>query len=488
MSQWLGAIWLVVGFAVLIQLLGLTKQSGDVVRISLDSLQVIGANELSDEQKESQLQKNSQKLFGLFFILLTKGAIALLLPLASLWLTDLLGWLSVDRVLTITVSPVFLVIGSILAIAILWFKPKSKGDCDLSPASSYSQLDRTLHQLAFNTYSLQKSLARLEDRILSRQLAKCSNERPVFITALPRAGTTLLLECLAQSPEFAAHCYRDMPFVMIPYLWNRFSSPFQQQVESTERAHGDGMQINPDSHEALEEVVWQTFWQRHYHRDRLIPWDYEENQEFQDFMATHMQKIIYLRRPRLTQSARYVSKNNANIARIKTINKLLPDAAIVVPFRDPLQHANSLLQQHLNFLQIHQEDPFAAKYMAAIGHYDFGKNLRPIDFDNWLDRRQISNATDLAFWLEYWTASYQHLLQENSELVHFFDYDELCHQSDRGLKRLAAIVQSQNPQALLAFAPRIRNPKLKAIDTSNVLASIVAEANKVYDHLRSRCH
>ena len=176
-------------------------------------------------------------------------------------------------------------------------KPNQKSDT--VQTSSYSPLDRTLHQVAFNTYHAQVSLADFEDRLFSKQLVNCKNERPVFITALPRAGTTLLLECCASSPEFAAHCYRDLPFVMIPCLWNRFSQIFQRQVKSTERAHGDGMQINPDSHEALEEVVWKTFWQRHYHRDRLIPWEYEENENFKQFFDAHLRKIIWLRRQKL---------------------------------------------------------------------------------------------------------------------------------------------------------------------------------------------
>ncbi len=32
---------------------------------------------------------------------------------------------------------------------------------------------------------------------------------------------------------------------------------------------------------------------------------------------------------------------------------------------------------------MHARDPFARRYMEAIGHYDFGANLRPIDFDGW---------------------------------------------------------------------------------------------------------
>ncbi len=482
MSQWVGAIILVVGFVVLIQLLGVTKKSRNVVRIALHSMKIIGSSRLSDRQKESKLQKNSLRLFGLFFVLAFSGAIAILIPLGVLWLGDRLGLLSLYDVLATTVSPVFLIVSSIVAIAVLCFKP-SKQRVDTAQTSSYSQLDRNLHSLAFNTYTAQITLADLEDRLFDRQLADCNNEKPVFITALPRAGTTLLLECCASSPEFAAHCYRDMPFVMIPCLWNRFSQTFQRTVASTERAHGDGMQISPDSHEALEEVVWKSFWQRHYHRDRLIPWDYEENEEFKQFFDSHLRKIIFLRRPNTLDSARYVSKNNTNIARIKTLRQLYPNSTIIVPFRDPLHHASSLLQQHLNFLQIHSGDRFASEYMKAIGHYDFGQNLRPIDFDGWYDQRSSPDAKSLAFWLEYWIASYQHLLNNNAQQVNFFNYDKLCENPQIGLKSLAEILTSSNPEALISFASQIRHPRSREIDSRSLPTSLLKGANSIYAEL-----
>ncbi|MGD1920008.1 MAG: hypothetical protein ACFCAD_14605, partial [Pleurocapsa sp.] len=304
MSQWIGAIILVAGFVVLLQLLEVIKKSRNVVRIALHSMKILSSSRLSDRQKELKLQKNSLRLFGLFFVLAFGGAIAILIPLGVLWLGDRLGWLSLSAVLATTVSPVFLIFSSIVAIAVLFLKPNKKKELDTAKTSSYSQLDRNLHSLAFNTYTAQITLADFEDRLFSKQLKKCNNKKPVFITALPRAGTTLLLECCASSPEFAAHCYRDMPFVMIPCLWNRFSQTFQRTVASTERAHGDGMQISPDSHEALEEVVWKAFWQRHYHRDRLIPWDYEKNEEFKQFFDSHLRKIILLRRPNTLNSTR----------------------------------------------------------------------------------------------------------------------------------------------------------------------------------------
>ena len=244
------------------------------------------------------------------------------------------------------------------------------------------------------------------------------------------------------------------------------------------------MKISPDSHEALEEVVWHTFWKRHYHKDRIIPWDDEENQEFNEFFASHLRKIILLRRQNSASSTRYVSKNNANIARTRTLHQLFPDSTIIIPFRHPLHHASSLLQQHLNFLQIHQVDPFASEYMKAIAHYDFGQNLRPIDFDSWYDQRESKDAKSLSFWLEYWVASYRHLLQENVNFLSFFDYEALCANPHQGLESLAEIVQSRDPDLLISSASQIHPPRQRELAIANLSASLLKNANLVYAALK----
>ena len=100
----------------------------------------------------------------------------------------------------------------------------------------YNKVDRLLHHVAFATLRSQLELGDLEDRLYARDIAGVTVTRPVFITALPRAGTTLLLEICASVPEFATHTYRHMPFVLLPLMWGRFSSRFHQQGTRTERA------------------------------------------------------------------------------------------------------------------------------------------------------------------------------------------------------------------------------------------------------------
>jgi hypothetical protein len=489
MSSWIGTILFVAGFLILIKLFKLVEKSGETAAIGRSSLEVLSSSKFTEEEKESLLQKNAKHLFGLFFILAFGGIASIVLPLGLLWLGEKLGWLSVEAVLATMLSPVFIIISSIIAVIVLFVKPQSQTKSTSTgqvQASNFSQLDRALYHLAFNTSTAQIALADLEDSLFSRELSACRNERPVFITALPRAGTTLLLECFADTPEFATHCYRDMPFVLIPYLWNRFSKSFQTTMESQERAHGDGMQVTPDSPEALEEVVWQTFWKRHYHKDRIIPWDYERNQEFEDFFRSHIRKIILLRQPQEVEKARYVSKNNLNIARTNMLNRLFPDSTIIIPFRDPFNHAQSLLKQHRNFLRIHQEDSFASDYMRAIGHYDFGENLRPVDFDGWFDRRESKEADSLPFWLEYWVASYKNLLVADKHFHNFLNYDAFCEHPEQGLKRLIEVVDSSHPEALITSANRIYYPNPKEIDTSTVSGTLLREINLVYSQLKEK--
>jgi len=347
----------------------------------------------------------------------------------------------------------------------------------------YSLLDRTLHRLAFLTRPAQAGLADLEDRLFDAHCAGIEITRPVFITALPRAGTTLLLELCASLDEFAAHSYRDMPFVLTPMLWNRFAARFRQSEAPRERAHGDGMLVDLDSPEALEEVIWKLFWGRHYLPGRIVPWNAADDPEFSRFLRHHMRKIVALRRPVGAGTARYVSKNNLNIARLPLLRRMFPDAVLLVPFREPLQHAASLLRQHRNFLAIHRRDRFARDYMAAIGHYDFGEGLRPVDFDGWLSGAGESAPTTLSFWLRYWTATYAHLLRAASGNATLLSFERLCAGPETALGRLAGAIGLDDREALVRQAIQLEPPAPHPVDTGDVPGDLLDRAAEIHGKL-----
>lgn len=277
--------------------------------------------------------------------------------------------------------------------------------------SAYSRLDQTVHKIAFaGGGRLQQSMAEMEDSLYKADTAGIDPSRPVFVTSLPRAGTTILLTALAHMPGLATHLYRDMPFLMAPLLWSRLSKSFRKGGQMAERAHGDGIQVGYDSPEAFEEVIWKAFWPAHYRADGIALWDAaDRNAEAEDFLRRHMAKIIALRCGNGLPGARYISKNNGNVARIPLLRAVFPEAAIVVPVRAPLDHAASLKRQHENFLRQHAEDPFVQRYMADIGHFEFGALHRPILFPRFAELAEGLGPTDLDYWLGYWIAAFEHL-------------------------------------------------------------------------------
>lgn len=350
----------------------------------------------------------------------------------------------------------------------------------------YTWSDRLLHRIAFASSGLQVTLADIEEALYKAQLSEISVDRPVFVTALPRAGTTVLLNLLVGTGRFVSHTYRDMPFVLCPMIWQRFTRQFQVSDEARERAHGDGLTVSVDSPEAFEEVVWRHFWPAHYKPDRIVPWDSCDDQEFIAFLTSHLKKVIALHRSEGDITPRYVSKNNLNVARLGCLPELLPGTQVVVPFRDPLQQAYSLLRQHLAFLERHRDDDFARRYMEGIGHYDFGQNFRPVDFDGWLDRERPSDASQLDFWLEYWVAAYRSVLSRLADRVHLLSYRALTRDPKASLEWLASVLELDDPSQLIDQSATLRVPREHEVETSAVRQDVLDMARELDAEMERR--
>jgi len=306
--------------------------------------------------------------------------------------------------------------------------------------NNYTFVDRALHRLAFSTRFAQLALADLESTLFGRQWQSLEWKSPIFITALPRAGTTILLEILEESGLTASHTYRDMPFILSPVLWSKFSGLFGKDIGTRERAHGDGIFVGIESPEAFEEILWLAFWKKQYGVASIRPWIQTGHIEFEEFFIEHMKKIIFLHAGD-NPGVRYLSKNNLNISRIPYLSRLFPQGKIIIPFRNPCSQARSLLQQHLNFLKMHLDDTFARDYMRGIGHFDFGENLKPVNINGWLDTTVYSDANSIEFWWAYWIAAYGKLIEEQVDNVGFFSYEMFCKEPGHSLDQLAAFTE-----------------------------------------------
>ncbi len=352
--------------------------------------------------------------------------------------------------------------------------------------NNYNRIERLVHHVAFCHPLFQKILAELENDIFAREVKDTRAEKPVFVTALPRAGTTLLLELLYDTGEFGAFTYRQMPFVLAPLLWDKLSSPFQRIGYKRERAHGDGVEISFDSPEGFEEVLWLAFLKNKIVAKNVlhpvIPADLSE--DFRINFRQVIQKLLFLQQKKDSSTfLRYLSKNNANISRISALTTLFPDAIILIPFRNPLTHVKSLITQHKRFLAEHKSDSFSKKYMEWIGHYEFGENFRPIDFDGELTHSFNKDNLDINFWVNYWSQAYKHCMSNASPNVHFIDFDALLKDGAAALNRIGEIVNISEIERFRSRASDLRNPGSSPIAIGEIASSSWSEAHMIYDQL-----
>lgn len=232
------------------------------------------------------------------------------------------------------------------------------------------------------TAGLWKRLGDLESRIVREETEQRVVDRPVYVASLPRSGTTIVTEMLAQHPDLTSHRYSDFPNVWTPYWRNyllkrsRIHAP-----QMVERAHGDRIEVSNDSPEAVEEVLWMHFFP-HLHDATLgqVLDGQSRNVKFDRFYQQHILKLLAVRDSNHYLANRYLAKGNYNIARIRYILELFPDARFLIPVRDPVHHIASLMRQNERFTLASRGDPRIPRQMAMAGHFEFGPRRIPINF------------------------------------------------------------------------------------------------------------
>ena len=285
-------------------------------------------------------------------------------------------------------------------------------------SSDYGIGSRILHRIALGTPFVGEAFFDIEKSIYGSKSPDVSEEHHVFVSGLARAGTTILMRRLYESGQFGSLTYRDMPFVLAPNLWSKMNRASFKEKQLEERAHGDGILVDYDSPEALEEVFWKARCDSDYiHNDSLAPMTASE--EVIDDFRTYVSLIMHK-----TNNNRYLSKNNNNILRLGALVEAFPKATILIPFRQPEQQAYSLLKQHRMFCQRHNKDEFSRRYMSWLAHHEFGSDHRPFRFD---ERATDANGTDtIDYWLETWIQVYTYLLNNVPDQAILVCYETLC--------------------------------------------------------------
>jgi hypothetical protein len=291
--------------------------------------------------------------------------------------------------------------------------------------------DRLLHRLTLGTAPVRDISFDIERAAYRRRLPRDAGGEPIFVAGLARAGTTILLRALHDSGDFASLSYRDLPFPLAPNCWARIASRSARKVAATERGHGDGILHDLDSPEAIEEVFWG-----HFEGERFrLPYGLTPTPvapatvaAFRDYVG-----LVRLR----YGGGRYLSKNNNNVLRLPALVGAFPDALLVHPFRDPLQQAASLRQQHVRACALAAEDPFRRDFMTWLGHHEFGGDRRPFLIET---PTATTDSTTIDHWLAQWIGAYRFLLDQPAQIIRrqiFVDYDWFCMEPERSAPMLA---------------------------------------------------
>lgn len=250
--------------------------------------------------------------------------------------------------------------------------------------------------------------ARRETASLEPSLASTPLAMPIYISGLARSGSTLLHEAVASHPSVATHRVRDYPLVFTPYWWRRATAQIPPSAPR-ERVHRDGVVVNSESPDALEEMIWMAFFPGcHDPAQSNLLGRGDALPAFDNFYRAHLKKILLAE-----TKTRYTAKANYHVARLAYLVQLFPDARFILPIRHPVAHIASLKRQHEWFSHGERLYPRSLAYMRRTGHYEFGLDRRPLNLGDHQRVSQIRDAWRSADEVRglalYWDMVYSHL-------------------------------------------------------------------------------
>ena len=404
--------WLAAGIAGVLLGVGillLKKVFFVLAESTLGLLNAMLETELDDTQKQKGLIANLGKVLGSLFLFLLQIAATVAVSTIPLFAisdfdfdkfesTHWGGWQ----------FWMALSLGSIVPFFLASFKKQTE---------DYSPMSKLLHRLLLNNYNVSRMLFKMEKKrvVKSEELA---NKEFVIVTGLARCGTTGLTTKLFEAGIFHSLSYANLPFLLSPNLWKKFYKP--GGAPQKERAHGDKVMFGLDTVEALEEFFYKAFLKDSFINETTLTKHEITEDTYHEYLA--YQKMV--QKAQGDGAATYLAKNNNFLLRYESMRKLNDSFYAFVLFRDPLNHAHSLMKQHQRFTQQQQEDSFVLEYMNWLGHHEFGLNHKVFQFGD--EKPDFGfGMDDINYWLEVWINYYTQLLNlpEHDRTV-IIDYDD----------------------------------------------------------------
>lgn len=334
--------------------------------------------------------------------------------------------------------------------------------------ANYGRLDRLLHRLALGSDGIAE-ISFAIDQAITRKRPGVTEGRHVFVSGLARAGTTILMRRIHNSGAFRSLTYADMPFALAPNFWWILRGRRIRDLGATERAHGDGLMVEADSPESLDEVFWRVFDGPSYiGQNHLLPHRPDENvlARYRDYVGAILASGAI---------DRYLSKNNNNILRLQSLQRIFPNASFLIPFRHPFEQAASLLRQHCRFIEAQAADPFTRDYMGWLVHHEFGADHRAFATHDESEHSPHS----LSYWIEQWLGVYRWVLETAPENAVFVCYEDLCDNPLVWARLTNRLGIADGGRNTITFTRRCASR-----NTAVVPARLQEVAERLYDDLR----
>jgi len=375
----LGTVLLCVGVVLLLK-----KPFLNLATSAVKQLDIILDKSIEERVKDKLIFRNLLTLLknlflniGLFILLLICSILPALLYSKS-YLNDIAD----------TSSIYFFLCMFIGSFSLLIFRKKT----------DYSYWSKLLHTLILDNYNLGIYIFEREIKGFNKDQV-LTNKPFVIVTGLARSGTTALTNLLFDENIFHSISYAHVPFLLAPNSWKKIFNP--KSSKKKVRAHEDKVLFSENSIEALEEYFFKVFLKDSYINKSTL----NKHEITEELLGKY---YMYQNLFRKNNNTLYLAKNNNFLLRYESVLKYNKQFKLVLIFREPLEHAKSLLRQHENFLTKQKEDNFVLEYMNWLGHYEFGLNQKHFLFDN--DKlMEKYDKSELSYWLAIWFNYYSYV-------------------------------------------------------------------------------
>lgn len=301
-----------------------------------------------------------------------------------------------------------------------------------------------LARFFYNRPKFNLKLSKKETKIMQKKIVNLKVEKPIYVTGLARAGSTVTVEMIGKHPDVAYYKYLHCINPFIPH-WLQKVANFLPLIfrKPVERVHKDGLLVNRNSPEAVEEPIWMMFFNT-IHNDAVsnIFDEKTTNPEFEKTYDDLLRKLMFNQ-----TSIRYVAKNNYNISRLEYLLKLYPEMKIIMMVRNPINHIASMVKQDAIIEELERQNKRLLHWTKLIGHREYGTAKICVNVNSTETIKKIremweKEETYVQGWAIQWNMIYSYiadLLKRNKSLADrtlIVRYEDLTDNSEEWIDKI----------------------------------------------------